>query len=116
MSESCIFCKIVAGEIPAKKAYEDEEFLAFHDIRPAAPVHLLVIPKRHIESMQTVEPEDAALLGRMMTLIPRLAAEHGCRPGPTGGFRVVTNSGVDGGQEVPHLHFHVMGGPRPWRG
>ncbi len=111
----CIFCKIVEGKIPAKKVHEDEEFLAFHDINPAAPVHLLVIPKRHIVSLQSLEPEDGPLLGRMMSLIPRLASEQGCRPGPEGGFRLIANSGKDGGQEVGHLHFHVLGGPRPWK-
>lgn len=111
----CIFCKIVEGKIPSKKVFEDEEFLAFHDINPAAPVHFLVIPKRHIVSLQTLAPEDGPLLGRMMSLIPRLASEQGCRPGPEGGFRLIANNGKDGGQEVGHLHFHVLGGPRPWK-
>lgn len=111
---SCIFCKIVAGQIPSRKAYEDEEILAFHDINPWAPVHLLVIPKTHIISMAHVRPEHHALLGRMMGLMQQLAAEHGCNPYPDGGFRIVTNTGKEGGQEVHHLHFHLMGGPRPW--
>jgi histidine triad (HIT) family protein len=116
MSDNCIFCKIGRGEIPSKKVYEDEEFFAFHDINPAAPVHLLLIPKRHIVSMQDVSEADAGWLGRMMVLVPRLAAENGCNPGPEGGFRLLANSGAEGGQEVPHLHFHIIGGPRPWKG
>jgi len=115
MSEDNVFAKIIRGEIPARKVYEDDEFLAFHDINPVAPVHLLLIPKRHIVSLQDVTPEDAPWLGRMMALIPRLAAENGCRPGVEGGFRVVTNSGRDGRQEVPHLHIHIIGGPHPWK-
>ena len=115
MSDNCIFCKIAKGEIPAKKIFEDGDFVAFHDINPAAPVHLLLIPRRHIVSMQDITPADAGWLGRMMTLVPRLAAEHGCRPGPEGGFRLAANNGADGAQEVPHLHFHILGGPRPWQ-
>jgi histidine triad (HIT) family protein len=106
----CIFCKIVAGQIPARKAYEDEELLAFHDIHPWAPVHLLVIPKLHIATLADVGPEHDALLGRMLGLAPRLMRAHGV----TGGFRTQINTGRDGGQEVYHLHMHVMGGPRPW--
>ncbi|WP_313084329.1 histidine triad nucleotide-binding protein [Pulveribacter sp.] len=111
----CLFCKIVAGEIPAKKAYEDEQVLVFHDISPWAPVHLLVVPKQHIPSMASVTPEHAPLLGHMMTLAPRLAAEYGCNPYPEGGFRLVINTGEEGGQEIHHLHMHVVGGPRPWK-
>ena len=111
---SCLFCKIAAGQIPSRKVYEDEQILAFHDIKPWAPVHFLMIPKRHINSMAQVGPEHEALIGRMVALAPRLALEQGCRPYPEGGFRVVTNTGAEGGQEVHHLHFHVMGGPRPW--
>jgi histidine triad (HIT) family protein len=114
MSENCIFCKIVAGQIPSKKVYEDEEIYAFHDINPWAPVHFLIIPKQHIISMAHVGPEDAGLLGRMMLLAPKLALQEGVNPYPEGGFRIVTNTGKEGGQEVHHLHWHVMGGPRPW--
>ncbi len=110
----CIFCKIVARTIPSRVVYEDEEILAFHDIHPSAPVHFLIVPKRHIASMAHLGPDDEALLGRMMALAPRLALEQGCRPYPDGGFRIVLNTGEDGGQEVHHLHLHVMGGPRPW--
>ena len=111
---SCIFCKIIAGKIPSRKVYEDEELFAFQDIKPWAPVHFLVIPKQHIASMAQVEAAHAPMMGRMMALIPRLAAEQCCAPYPEGGFRIVCNSGVQGGQEVHHLHFHVVGGPRPW--
>jgi len=110
----CIFCRIVEGKIPSKKVYEDEDVLAFHDIHPWAPVHFLLIPKRHIVSMAHVQAGDAALLGKMMALVPTLAQQEGCRPYPEGGFRLVTNTGADGGQEVAHLHFHIIGGPRPW--
>jgi histidine triad (HIT) family protein len=106
----CIFCKIVAGKIPAKKVHEDDEILAFHDINPWAPVHILLIPKLHIPSMEDVTDAHAGLLGRMMALSPRLMRELGV----TNGFRHVVNTGPDGRQEVPHLHLHVMGGPRPW--
>lgn len=111
---TCIFCKIVAGQIPSKKVYEDEEIYAFHDIQPWAPVHFLLVPKQHIASMAQVGPQHAALLGRMMALAPQLAVQEGCRPYPEGGFRLVCNTGVDGGQEVHHLHIHLIGGPRPW--
>ena len=107
---NCIFCKIVAGQIPAKKAYEDEHLLAFHDINPWAPVHLLVIPKLHLTSMVDAGPEHTDLLGRMMAVTPRLMAELGV----SNGYRHVINTGADGRQEVMHLHLHVMGGPRPW--
>jgi histidine triad (HIT) family protein len=106
----CIFCKIVAGQIPARKVFEDEELLAFHDIHPWAPVHVLVIPKLHIASLADVAPQHDALLGRMLGLAPRLMKELGV----VNGFRTVVNTGRDGGQEVPHLHMHVFGGPRPW--
>ena len=111
---NCIFCKIAQGKIPARKVYEDEEVLAFHDIHPWAPVHFLLIPKEHIPSMAHVEERHAPMLGKLMSLVPRLAMQEGCRPYPEGGFRLVCNTGDDGGQEVPHVHFHVIGGPRPW--
>ena len=114
MNDNCLFCKIAQGDIPSKKVYEDDDFLAFHDIHPAAPLHLLLIPKHHVRSMQDVTEQDAPWLGKMMTLAPRLAREHGSRPGPEGGFRLVLNSGNDGGQEIDHLHLHIIGGPRPW--
>ena len=111
--DNCIFCKIAAGQIPSRKVYEDEDIYAFHDINPWAPIHFLIIPRAHISSMAQVGPEHQALLGRMMVLAPRLALEQGCNPYPQGGFRIVTNTGAEGGQEVHHLHWHVMGGPRP---
>jgi histidine triad (HIT) family protein len=107
---NCIFCKIAAGQIPAKKVYEDEELLVFHDINPWAPVHVLLIPKQHVATLADAGPEHEALLGRMLALAPRLMRDLGV----TNGFRVVVNNGPDGGQEVYHLHMHVMGGPRPW--
>ena len=110
----CIFCKIIAGQIPSNKVYEDDELYAFHDINPWAPVHFLVIPKAHISSLAHVGAEHQALLGRIMGLAPGLALEQGCRPYPEGGFRIVINTGAEGGQEVHHLHVHVLGGPRPW--
>lgn len=107
----CVFCKIVAGQIPSRKAFEDDEFLVFHDIAPWAPVHLLVIPKAHVASLSDIDPShDAGMLGRMLAMAPRLAREHGA----TNGFRTIINTGADGGQEVFHLHMHLIGGPRPW--
>ena len=114
-SPDCIFCKIVSGQIPSRKVYEDDDIFAFHDINPWAPVHFLVIPKLHSPSMAQISAEHERLLGRMMTLAPRLALEQGCNPYPAGGFRVIANTGDEGGQEVHHLHLHVIGGPRPWK-
>jgi histidine triad (HIT) family protein len=111
---NCIFCKIILAQIPCRKVYEDSEILAFHDINPWAPVHFLLIPKQHIVSMAHLEPGHESLIGRMLALAPKLALQEGARPYPDGGFRIVTNTGKEGGQEVHHLHFHVMGGPRPW--
>lgn len=111
---NCIFCKIIEGKIPSRKVYEDDQVYAFHDINPWAPVHFLLIPKLHIPSMAQVSIEHAGLMGHMMVLAPRLAAQEGCRPYPEGGFRIQCNTGGDGGQEVHHLHLHVIGGPRPW--
>ena len=107
---NCIFCKLVDGKIPSRKAFENDEILVFHDIAPWAPVHLLLIPKIHVASMADVTAEHAPLLGRMMALIPQLMLDNGA----ANGFRVIVNTGVDGGQEVGHLHLHAIGGPRPW--
>ena len=107
----CIFCRIVAGQIPARKVHEDDELLVFHDINPWAPVHVLVIPKQHLPTLSDAGPEHEGLLGRMLGLAPRLMRQLGV----TGGFRTVVNTGPDGGQEVYHLHMHVFGGPRPWK-
>jgi histidine triad (HIT) family protein len=114
LHSDCLFCKIIAKKIPSKAVFEDAEFYAFHDIHPWAPVHFLIVPKLHIPSMAQVTAEHAGLMGRMMALVPQLALQEGCNPYPNGGFRLVTNTGAEGGQEVQHLHFHVMGGPRPW--
>jgi histidine triad (HIT) family protein len=111
---NCIFCKIIAGQIPSRKVFEDDDVFSFHDINPWAPVHFLIIPKLHILSMAHAGPEHERLLGKIMLLAPKLAIEQGCQPYPEGGFRIVTNTGAQGGQEVHHLHVHVMGGPRPW--
>lgn len=106
---NCIFCKIVEGTIPFRKVYEDDEVMAFHDIQPVAPVHILVIPKEHIESLAACDMSHQAVLGRMLALAPRLARENGA----TEGFRTIINTGRVGGQEVYHLHMHVIGGPHP---
>ena len=111
---NCIFCKIVAKQIPSCSVYEDAQVYAFHDINPWAPVHFLLIPKAHIPSLAQVTPTHGVLMGHLMALIPRLALQEGCNPYPEGGYRVVTNTGAEGGQEVRHLHFHIMGGSRPW--
>jgi histidine triad (HIT) family protein len=110
----CLFCKIIAGKIPSRLVYQDDELYAFHDIHPWAPVHFLIIPKLHIPSMALLTDEHAGLMGRMMVMIPKLALQEGCNPYPAGGFRTLCNTGVEGAQEVHHLHLHVMGGPRPW--
>jgi len=110
----CLFCKIIAGKIPSKLVYQDDELYAFHDIHPWAPVHFLLIPKMHIPSMASLTDDHAALMGRMMILVPKLALQEGCNPYPVGGFRMLCNTGAEGAQEVHHLHIHVMGGPRPW--
>ena len=106
----CLFCKIVAGQIPSRKVHEDQQVLVFHDIQPWAPVHILIIPKQHITSMVDVGPEQQALLGHMLAIGPRLMRELGV----TNGYRHLINTGADGRQEVKHLHLHLMGGPRPW--
>ncbi|MGO8755413.1 MAG: histidine triad nucleotide-binding protein [Gallionellaceae bacterium] len=106
MSGNCIFCKIVRGEIPSKKVYEDDELFAFYDIHPVAPVHFMLIPKLHLVSLVEVDESHAALLGRMLIVAPRLAREQGLH----NGFRMVINTGEGGGQEVFHLHIHIIGG------
>lgn len=105
--EDCLFCKIAAGIIPSKKAYEDDEVVAFYDIDPQAPVHVLVIPKRHIQSAHYVCAEDSATVMAMFAAAQRVAEELGIAEG---GYRIVTNVGADAGQSVPHLHFHILGG------
>lgn len=102
----CLFCNIITGDIPSTKVYEDELCFAFRDIAPQAPVHVLVIPKKHIASLDAVAPEDGALVTHILSVIPRIAAAEGLQ----NGYRVVSNIGPDGGQTVPHLHFHIIGG------
>jgi histidine triad (HIT) family protein len=108
----CIFCKIANGEIPGKKIFEDDEILAFHDVSPQAPLHFLVIPKRHIRNVMETEAADVALLGRLINKAQELAASLGCAEK---GARFVINCKSDGGQTVDHLHIHVLGGrPLAW--
>ena len=104
---NCIFCKIVRGEIPAKKVYEDADVLAFHDIQPVAPVHFMLVPKKHVATMYDLTPDDAPAMGKIMTLAGRLARELGA----SDGFRTIVNTGRVGRQEVQHVHVHVIGGP-----
>lgn len=104
----CIFCKIIAGEIPSKKAYEDEEIYAFYDINPQAPIHILVIPKMHIASMAEVSEENAKTVAHLIRKIPEIAKAAKL----DGGFRIVSNAGDDACQSVHHLHFHILGGKK----
>ena len=103
---NCIFCKIIAGDIPSTKVYEDELVYAFRDINPQAPTHILVIPKAHIDSVNGITDENSAVVAHIFQVIPKIAAEEGL----TGGYRVVSNCGADAGQTVFHLHFHILGG------
>jgi histidine triad (HIT) family protein len=105
----CIFCKIVRGEVPSKKVYEDDDLLAFNDINPARPVHVLVIPKQHITSLATATEADTPVLGRLLAKANEIAVAQGSPDG----FRVIINTGRVGGQEVAHLHAHIVGGPDP---
>lgn len=107
--QDCIFCRMVLGDIPARKIHEDEVVLAFHDIRPQAPVHFLIIPKAHVASLADCDASHEEVLGRMLALAPKLARAEGA----SDGFRVIINTGRVGGQEVYHLHLHVIGGPEP---
>ena len=102
----CLFCKIVAGEIPSTKVYEDETVFAFRDINPQAPTHILVIPKTHIPSVAGVSTENSAVVAHIFEVIPAIAEKEGL----VNGYRVVSNCGADAGQTVPHLHFHILGG------
>ena len=102
----CLFCKIVAGEIPSNKVYEDEYVYAFRDIAPMAPTHILVVPKAHIPSVDGVNGENSAVVARIFEVIPQIAAAEGL----TNGYRVISNCGPDAGQTVNHLHFHILGG------
>ena len=104
---NCLFCKIIAGEIPSKKLYEDDEMLAFYDINPMSPVHFLLIPKKHIENLMELDASDSALLGKLFYKAQELAKEQGCEQK---GGRFVINTKTDGGQTVDHLHIHFLGG------
>ena len=102
----CLFCKIVAGDIPSTKVYEDASVYAFRDIAPQAPSHILVIPKAHIPSVDGINAENSAVIAHIFEVIPQIAQAEGL----TGGYRVVSNCGADAGQTVHHLHFHILGG------
>ena len=107
--EDCLFCKIIKGEIPSNKVYEDEEILAFKDINPVAPIHILVIPKKHIDSLAHMEKEDEMIVGKIYGVINKIAEEQGFKEN---GYRVIVNCGKDAGQEVMHLHFHLLAGKK----
>ena len=102
----CVFCKIANGQIPSKKAYEDDKILAFYDLDPQAPVHILIIPKEHIKSVEDITPQNSAIVAHIFEVAAKLAKENNL----TDGFRIVSNVGKDAGQSVPHLHFHLLGG------
>ncbi len=104
----CLFCKIIDGSIPSTKVYEDDSVFAFRDINPEAPVHILVIPKTHIASMNEVNEDNAELVAKIFTAIPKIAKNEGL----TNGYRVISNCGEDAGQSVLHLHFHIVGGTK----
>jgi histidine triad (HIT) family protein len=106
---NCIFCRIVRGEIPARKVHEDDDVLAFHDINPLAPVHFLIIPKEHTASMMDLQDRQRDVFGRIMLLAPKLAREQGAKDG----FRLIVNTGRVGRQEVEHVHLHIIGGGEP---
>ncbi len=106
IDETCVFCKIVKGDVPSRKVFEDESLLAFHDVHPQALIHILIIPKAHVASLAEVSDAHQSVLGRMMVLIPRIAQEQGLGKG----FRVISNAGAIAGQEVFHLHMHLVGG------
>lgn len=107
--ENCIFCKIVRGEVPSRKVYEDDWVMAFHDINPQAPVHVLVIPKRHLRNVMDLTEGDGELVARLLAAVRQVAREQGVAES---GFRLIANTGPNAGQEVHHLHFHILGGKR----
>ena len=106
--KDCLFCKIIAGDIPSAKVYEDDTVLAFRDIAPQAPTHILVIPKEHISGCNGVTPDNSGVVAHMFQVIPQIAAAEGL----VNGYRIVSNCGEDAGQTVPHLHFHILGGKK----
>lgn len=105
---NCLFCKIIAGEIPSTKVYEDDQILAFRDIAPQAPTHILVVPKAHIADCNGITAENSAVIAHIFTVIPQITKAEGLE----GGYRVVSNCGEDAGQTVQHLHFHILGGKK----
>lgn len=107
--EDCLFCKIIKGDIPSNKVYEDDEILAFYDINPATPIHILVIPKKHITSLAHLEDGDEKIIGKIYKVIDRISEEKGFKQE---GYRVIVNCGKNGGQEVMHLHFHILAGTK----
>lgn len=107
--KDCLFCKIVKGELPSTKVYEDDEILAFNDIEPIAPIHILVVPKKHITSLAHMENGDEVIVGKIYKTINKIAEEKGFKQE---GYRVIVNCGENGGQEVMHLHFHVLAGKK----
>lgn len=107
MADDCLFCKIIAREIPSNKVYSDDDVYAFHDINPAAPIHILVIPKKHLSSINAASEDDEALLGKLLLRANQIATNLGLNED---GFRYVINTGRDGGQTVFHLHLHILGG------
>jgi histidine triad (HIT) family protein len=109
MTDSCPFCKIVSNEASAEIVYRDEQATAFRDIRPVAPTHILIVPNRHIESVNSLEPEDEQLIGHLFTVARQLAQKEAISEG---GYRLITNTGPDGGQSVFHIHVHLIGGQR----
>lgn len=113
----CLFCRMVSGAMAVPRLYEDGDFIVIRDLHPAAPVHLLVITKRHLPSLAQLQGNaaDMALMGKMLNLTPRLAAQENFKPYPEGGWRVVINTGSEGRQEIHHLHMHILAGPQPWK-
>lgn len=109
MDNDCLFCKIIKGEVPSSKVYEDDEVLAFKDINPAAPIHILVIPKKHIPSLAHMEAGDEVLIGKMHNVVNKIAEQEGFKES---GYRLIVNCGKDSGQEVMHLHFHILAGTK----
>ena len=107
--ENCLFCKIIKGEIPSNKVYEDENILAFHDINPVAPVHVIVIPKIHIESANEITDENKSVISELFAIMPKIAEKLEIKED---GYRVITNIGENGGQTIKHLHFHIIGGTK----
>ena len=109
MEENCVFCKIIKGEIPSDKVYEDEEIIAFKDINPVTPIHILVVPKKHIATLLDVKEEDSYLISKIYQVINKIAKDLGIEEN---GFRVIANCGKDSGQEVMHIHFHLLAGKK----